>query len=1082
MNHLHTEAANPRELLRQALVHIEHVLPGQGPLLEFVHHNTIHGLQHLPFLDALAEYEALTGIRGFQTDAVSRDYYRKGRITDDDLDAVFAAHPHLDAMAVLCETQDGRRITRKSLYRCALLHELPELGVAQVQWQLEHGALERCQSGVTNVAAAALREGHATQVAALHVLWQALLQKLGAVSFAHAEDYSSPLDAMPERDAPIVLPAALKRALQAEVEHTFAKVGDTWTLRQLLLQLRGIDLLDTVRPQLIRLGGSLLDEGLASWHLTDAQAPSLYAAWRRLCASDPQLALLELDQAGAFLRSLPDDAWDAIAVLLRQLGIAEGRWASYLERLALELPGWAGLIAWRQQHPRHRGAHVAEPRLEDFLAVRLCLDKLLLDKHCGELWHCAGSYDALLAHFWLNPAELQVSLLLQAGALPEHLSRAVETLLIQADAKLPGHTGWDRLALRVQEWRSATGVEIGATLSHGRLWRLFCLCQHLGLAADDVKRLDPTALHTLLKVFDGFTASQRGHVWLCALERHYRDKVFAALAANRQRGGWLRRRQRAEAQIVLCMDEREESLRRYIEELNPRIETLGVAGFFGVPMQYRGLDDTVGKPMCPIVVTPTHKVDEVARAGHEERLRRHQGGGRRLRNLTDLLHQQLRIRPLLAAVVTLLSAPVMLVAVLIDSLLPDWRTRIGTAARAAIAPPVATELRLTALSHDDRDADGLQRGFTVQEQSIRVAGLLRAMGLTSGFAPIVAFAGHGSTTTNNPYAAAYDCGACGGRKGGANARAFAAMANHPQVRAALARQFSIAIPADCWFVGLQHDTCSDALTWYDTDLIPSALRQRFEKFQGDLAQARQLAARERCRRFASARHPHTAVAAFRHVTRRAQDPAQVRPEYGHATNAAAVIGRRQLTQGVFLDRRVFLISYDPTQDPDGKIVENILLTAGPVGAGISLEYYFSTIDNERFGCGTKAPHNVTALCAVMEGASSDLRTGLPLQTVEIHEAMRLQVIVEAPVRVLARIYGEQPALQELVGGGWVLLSAVDPDTGAISVFEPERGFVPWHGAADAPGMRDDSAACYGSLSTPVAPLLIRPPQLGEARA
>ena len=97
------------------------------------------------------------------------------------------------------------------------------------------------------------------------------------------------------------------------------------------------------------------------------------------------------------------------------------------------------------------------------------------------------------------------------------------------------------------------------------------------------------------------------------------------------------------------------------------------------------------------------------------------------------------------------------------------------------------------------------------------------------------------------------------------------------------------------------------------------------------------------------------------MTLRAHDLSQVRPEFGHATNAAAVIGRRALTQGLFLDRRVFLISYDPTQDPEGNILESILLTAGPVGAGINLEYYFSTIDNERFGCGTKVPHNVTGL-------------------------------------------------------------------------------------------------------------------------
>lgn len=1058
--------ATPQDILRKTIAHLEHVLPGQGPILDFVHHNTIHGLQHLPFFQALREFEALTGISGFLPESMHRDYYKRGRITDADLAAVFAAEKDLQAETVLFSFA-SRQVKRGELYRWALLHDQPELSAAQVQWRLTHADL--AQEGV-NLSAADLQ-----------ALWDALLSVLKVpTAIPHAEDYAEPTDNGERPNA--VLTPQLQQRLQEEVAATFNRVGKDWTLRNLLLQLSGVDLLDEVRPQLIRFGGSLLDEGLATWHIADAQTPGLYQAWRRLCAHDPQLMLAELEGGSEFIRRLPDDSWDALEVLLRSLGIKEQHWNHYLERLALELPGWAGLINWRQHHPEYRTQNPGAPRLEDFLAVRLCLDKLLLDKYCREFWHCAGNYAALLSHFHLNPAELYVRTLWQRGVLPEHLARATEVLTIQTTGRLPPHQAWAKLALDVETWKQAAGNVEYTALSMGRLWRLFCVCQQLGLGAADVRTLSATQLHEVLHLLDAFTPSDRGRVWLMAFERHYRDEVLAALAANAKRGGWLDRGWRPDMQLVMCMDEREESFRRHLEELNPRIETLGVAGFFGVPMRFQGLDAKHSTPLCPVVVTPVHKVVELARKGQEQVLQKHRSGLQRLQQWTQLVHQRLRLSPLWGWVLSVIGAPFVLVMLLLHSLVPGVHAKLTQSFKRWLVPPVETDITLTheeVAEATNVDTEGLQLGFTLDEQRGRVATLLRALGLTRNFAPIVGLCGHGSTTQNNPHKSAYDCGACGGRQGGANARAFAAMANNPKVRALLAEKDGIHIPDDTWFIGMQHDTCSDAITWYDTDLIPSSFRAQYEARRADIERAQRSGAHERCRRFFSAPQT-TREAAFRHVTLRSQDPSQARPEYGHATNAAAVIGRRHLTQGVFFDRRLFLISYDATQDPTGAIVENILLTAGPVGAGINLEYYFSTVDNERFGCGTKIPHNVTGLCAVMEGAGSDLRTGLPLQTVEIHEAMRLQVIVEAKTEVLAQIYGRQPALQELVGGGWLLLNAVDPETGEISVFDPARGFIPWQPPAEPLPEREQSLECYKGLRTPVSPILIKRPLLPGA--
>jgi hypothetical protein len=211
---------------------------------------------------------------------------------------------------------------------------------------------------------------------------------------------------------------------------------------------------------------------------------------------------------------------------------------------------------------------------------------------------------------------------------------------------------------------------------------------------------------------------------------------------------------------------------------------------------------------------------------------------------------------------------------------------------------------------------------------------------------------------------------------------------------------------------------------------------------------------------------------LRHVIERSRDFSQARPELGHATNAAALVGRRSMSQGVFLDRRAFLVSYDPTQDPNGALLEGILLAVGPVGAGINLEYYFSTVNNERLGCGTKTPHNVTGLFAVMEGASSDLRTGLPRQMIEIHEPLRLQIVVEARIEILTAIYSRQASLRELIGNGWVHLIAKDPDTGEFAVFDPALGFVPWSGPVKPLPVCRRSSDWYRGQTGPLSPALI----------
>jgi uncharacterized protein YbcC (UPF0753/DUF2309 family) len=135
-----------------------------------------------------------------------------------------------------------------------------------------------------------------------------------------------------------------------------------------------------------------------------------------------------------------------------------------------------------------------------------------------------------------------------------------------------------------------------------------------------------------------------------------------------------------------------------------------------------------------------------------------------------------------------------------------------------------------------------------------------------------------------------------------------------------------------------------------------------------------------------------------------------------------------------MDRRAFLVSYDMAQDPTNNSLAGLLGAVIPVCGGISLEYYFSFVDNERYGCGTKLPHNVTGLVGVMNGYESDLRTGLPWQMVEIHEPVRILFVIEStPERIEATIRSN--ALNwEFLDKRWIRVASMDPDTGTMQMY------------------------------------------------
>ena len=593
-----------------------------------------------------------------------------------------------------------------------------------------------------------------------------------------------------------------------------------------------------------------------------------------------------------------------------------------------------------------------------------------------------------------------------------------------------------RVAAKVADARphqQSAHVSVGQ-LTQLAATRLAVVLEACGFTASDVESLPLHIAQTVWDEIEAFPEAERRRIFHLAYELRHERQTLLPLAAHRRDWKPPKTRRRPSAQIYFCLDDRAESIRRHLEEVDPEVETLGAAGFFGVAMYFSGIDDGHTTPLCPVLVKPQHHVREqpvqADRDLHPQRRDAQRRIARWLRGYGPASRQPLREALATAALGWFSLFPMSL-----KLLHPRAYRRLRDWLNMAVVPRPETELAF--LRESDETVHGLIQsftgGFTIPEMADCLEGVFRGSGLIDGFARLVLTLGHGSTSVNNPHASAYDCGACGGRRGGPNARLFAAMANHPQVRAELARR-GIAIPEDTWFIGGYHDTGNDAVDLHDLRRVPASHAEDLKRLQASLEQARRRDAQERTRRFESASLDMTPDQALEHVEGRTEQLAEPRPECGHATNALCVVGRRSITRGLFLDRRAFLVSYDASVDPDNEQLARQLATAIPVCAGISLEYYFARVDNEAYGCGTKLPHNVTGLVGVMNGPSSDLRTGLPLQMVEIHEPVRVLFLVETTPERLRSVVDANPVLAEHIYNEWVRVATMDPETGEIQVY------------------------------------------------
>ncbi|MGZ3781713.1 MAG: putative inorganic carbon transporter subunit DabA [Pseudobdellovibrionaceae bacterium] len=452
------------------------------------------------------------------------------------------------------------------------------------------------------------------------------------------------------------------------------------------------------------------------------------------------------------------------------------------------------------------------------------------------------------------------------------------------------------------------------------------------------------------------------------------------------------------AQIFFCIDDREESFRRVLENINPRIETFGTVGFFGVDVAIKSADQLIFQPFCPPVIQPRKKAVEKVKSVSNGLLRG-------IRNWIAIFnHTRFTLfEPLIA-----ILAPVFyLWSLLLRS------SHVG----------IYHKLKQKVLSYPSKES-GYEYDFipgasySIAEKATIVSDILKSAGLKDQFAPLIVMMAHGASTTNNPFQKSYGCGACSGQSGFPNAKIFCSFANDPMVRQAL-KTSGYTIPDDTLFIASHHDTCSDQVHIAPAQkVLSSEQATTLRQLQLDLTKALKQNTEIRFKRFG--------ISLNESPEHRALDWSQPRPEYGHSNVALAIFGPRTLTEGLDLDRRAFLVSYDPATDTDGSELEYVIMNALPVCANINLDYFTSRAFPEAFGSGSKLPMNIVSGIGLMTGSKSDLKIGLARQMVDQHEALRLLSFVFCKKDHLQNVVAKSARLTNLIKNEWIHLIRIDP--------------------------------------------------------
>ncbi len=1001
-----------RMQLRTLILLSSEIIAQYWPMRTFVYRNPLHGLEDLHFEEAAQRAHQVLGGKSYLPNEVFRDYVRSGRILPHQIDAALKARaPHNQI------TLGHEKLRQFDVLRAHLLH-----GISAPPEDVLDARIDR-RADRTVIHALADRVARA--------------------------------------------PAPADMTARADEERS--ALGRRATLAAWCDRTLGTSITEQINREMIKWCEAFLDEEHAAWSMPGREK-GFYPAWKFLAARE--WSPCGIAQNRRKIARLPAHPEDALLEHLEALAIPSEAWPDYLALHLAAMPGWAGFIKWRADQPDYEWQQVYPMDLVQYLAARLWYERELVQQACRKALGIDGNVEAIRgaatsedvptvdrtgprsrAASWRLLA-LANALEIAPSTLMDTAPETLHTLLEWLDGFPESHhgpvwlkafeTGYQEQLL--EKLRPHVSHSPAATTVRPQSQAVFCIDvrsesfrRHLEAVGD----YDTFGFAGFFIVFiryramgshhdtDQFPVIMKAKNSVREVPRPYQSRLLS----RHQAGTKL-----LHAGHALLHDLKENVVTPYV-----MVESLG--WFYSLPLigktvfaaWYHKVAARLRRIFVPPVATSL-TVDKLSREEVTEMLAAEQRG-----IIRRALQERFEDRELNLS----LDRLEFLRQRALGETGGGQHTPKGSLSsdeEAAFIDVLRAQYRINHGGAFSRMERITRMGFTPNEQAFTVETALRMMGLTGNFARLVLLCGHGSTSDNNPFEAALDCGACGGNTGKSNARVLAVMANKPQVREALATN-GLVIPQDTYFIAGQHDTTTDTVELFDLEDIPHTHLNDLLRLSRDLEEAGRRNGRERCGRFPEITSAPSRGKAARETRRRSGDWSQVRPEWGLSGNAAFIIGRRALTLGVDLGGRAFLHSYDYREDTTGRLLEIVMTGPQVVGQWINMEYYFSTVDTEVYGSGSKIYHNVVGRLGVMSGPQSDLRTGLAWQSVmdgprPYHEPMRLFALIEAPKDWISQIIQRHSVLRRLYDNEWVRLTALDPAERIFYDYVPKQGWSP----------------------------------------